>query len=173
MRSLRSSVVSKDAAQILLRIVSFPLIVAGIVALAAAPAKAHDYTQGALKIDHPYARPTPPGARTGGVYFTVRNTGTAPDRLVSVGTTASQSAEIHTMTMEGNLMKMRQISGLDIPPGGEVKLESGGYHVMLVGLSHPLAAGDKVPLTLTFEKAGPVQVFAFVEAPSAATPHKH
>jgi copper(I)-binding protein len=126
-----------------------------------------------LKIDHPYARPTPPGARTAGVYFTIRNGGKEADRLVNAKTPAAQSAEIHSMTMQGNLMKMRQVPGVEIPAGGEVAFKSGGYHVMLVGVSHPLAVGDQVPLTLTFEKAGPVQVFANVEAANAKTQQEH
>lgn len=144
-----------------------------LFALAASPALAHDYAVGPLKIEHPYARPTPPGARTGAAYFTVRNEGKAPDRLVKVASPAAQSVELHSMTMDGNLMKMRAVKALEIPAGKSVTLGTGGYHVMLVGLARPLAVGDQVPLTLTFEKAGPVQVFAYVEAAGAQTDHKH
>ena len=70
------------------------------------------------------------------------------------------------MTMEGNLMKMRAITGIDIPAGGSVSLAGGGYHAMLVDLVKPLHAGDRVPLTLTFDKAGTIEVVANVEAAS-------
>jgi copper(I)-binding protein len=143
-----------------------------VFALASLPSLANDYTLGKLKIDHPYARPTPPGARTGGVYLTIRNTGNADDRLVAVTSPAAQTVEIHSMRMEGNVMRMRAIEALDIPPGGAVTLGSGGYHVMLVGLAHPLAVGNQVSMTLTFAKAGSIDVLANVEA-QAATEHKH
>jgi periplasmic copper chaperone A len=71
------------------------------------------------------------------------------------------------MTMNGTLMKMRAVSALDIPPGSTVILGTGGYHVMLTGLRQPLTVGEKVPLTLTFEKAGGLDVSAYVEVPKA------
>ena len=145
----------------------------GALALVALPSIAHDYTLGTLKIEHAYARPTPPGARTGGVYLTIRNTGEEADQLVSAKSPAAQGVEIHSMQMEGNLMKMRAIRALDIPAGGEVTLGSGGYHVMLVGLSHPLAVGHQVPVTLTFAKAGSIDVLADVEAAQSAGGHEH
>jgi hypothetical protein len=148
-------------------------LASALVAFASLPALAHDYSVGSLEIEHPYARPTPPGARTGGVYFTVRNNGGTPDQLVKVASPAAQSVELHSMTMEGNLMKMRPLKALDIPPGRSVTLGANGYHVMLVGLARPLAVGDQVPLTLTFAKAGPAQVFAYVEAANAGASHKH
>lgn len=151
-------------------------LVAALAALfiGAVPALAHDYDLGNLRIERPYARPTPPGARTGGAYFTIVNAGRAADRLVRVASPASQSAEVHSMTMDGNVMRMRAVPALDIAPGASVTLRPGAYHVMLVGLAHPLAAGDKVPLTLTFEKAGSVDVTADVVAgPTDAHAGKH
>jgi copper(I)-binding protein len=144
-----------------------------VLALVALPAPAQDYTAGSLKIERPYARPTPPGARTGAVYFAVQNTGATADRLVKVASSAAQSVELHSMTMEGNLMKMRPLKALDVPAGERVTFGANGYHVMLVGLARPLAVGDQVPLTLDFEKAGAVHVFAAVEAANAGTTHRH
>ncbi|MEO9162980.1 MAG: copper chaperone PCu(A)C [Casimicrobiaceae bacterium] len=134
------------------------------IAFAPTSAIAHDYTLGELRIGHPYARPTPPGARTGGAYFTIRNVGKAGDRLLRVSSSAAQTVELHSMTMDGNLMKMRAVPALDIPAGSNVTLGTGGYHVMLTGLRQPLVAGNKLPLTLTFEKAGTIEVSAQVEA---------
>jgi len=151
-----------------------PIAVVAVL-LGSMPAFAHDYTLQDLHIGHPYARPTPPGARTGGAYFTIRNAGHAGDRLLRVSSHVAASAELHAMQMDGNLMKMRALPSLDIPAGATVTLASGGYHVMLVGLAHPLAAGSHVPLTLTFEKAGSIDVSAAVEAApiGAEMAHRH
>jgi copper(I)-binding protein len=147
--------------------------VLGVLVTDAVPALADDYTLGELRIAHPYARPTPPGARTGSAYFTVRNNGTQADRLLHVASPAAQNVELHSMTMDGNLMKMRAIPALDIAAGATVTLGSGGYHVMLVNLAHPLAIGGNVPLTLTFERAGSIEVSAPVEAPNAGAEMAH
>ena len=148
---------------------SLPFMLAVVALAIATPSSAfaHDYTLGNLRIEHPYARPTPPGARTGGAYFAIRNIGKAGDRLLRVSSPVAQTVEIHSMTMDGNLMKMRAVQALDIPPGSMVSLGTGGYHVMLMGLHQPLAVGDEVPLTLMFEKAGALDVSAYVEAPKA------
>jgi len=138
--------------------------------LAALPAPATDYTLRNLRIGHPYARATPPGARSGGVYLTIENLGTEPDRLLRVASPAAASAELHSMTMDGNVMRMRQIARLDIAPRTTVTLSSGGYHVMLTGLARPWSAGDSIPITLTFEKAGSVEVSAPVESTKGPTP---
>jgi len=157
----------------------FPLLAAAWLAFAAMPSLAADYTLKDLRIAHPYARPTPPGARTGGAHFTVRNAGKAADRLVRVTSPSAHVVEMHSMTMDGTLMKMRPVAGIAIPAGGQVVLGSGGYHVMLIDLARPLAAGDKVPLTLTFEHAGAVDIVADVEpagargAPAQGAAHGH
>jgi copper(I)-binding protein len=138
---------------------------------AAAPLAAKDYVQRTMRVEHPSARPTPPGARTGGVYFTLHNAGGEPDRLVRVASPVADSAELHVMTMDGNVMRMRAVPAIDVPAGARVALGSGGYHVMLVGLHRPLVAGASVPLTLTFERAGSIEVTADVEPAAAATAH--
>jgi copper(I)-binding protein len=144
------------------------IVVALAAALAAAPAGAKDYAQGAIRVEHPSTRPTPPGARTGGVYFTLHNTGGEPDRLLRVASPAAEAAELHSMTMDGNVMRMRAVRAIDVPARSSVALASGGYHVMLIGLRHPIAVGAGVPLTLTFERAGSIEVVADVEAAAAA-----
>jgi copper(I)-binding protein len=143
------------------------------LALAAASATASDYTLGSLRIGHPHSLPTPPGARTGGAYFTIENAGKSADRLLRIASPVAGAVELHSMTMEGNLLKMRAVSALALPPGGKVTLGPGGYHAMLLDLKRPLAIGDKVPLELTFEKAGAIHVDADVEAASTATISGH
>ena len=140
------------------------LSVAGALLLGVGSAFAEDYTLKNLRIDHPYARPTPPGATIGAVYFAIENLGGESDRLVRVATPVARAGEIHSMTMDGNLMRMRQIAALDIPAHATVTFNPGGYHVMLVDLKWPLAAGEMIPLSLTFEKAGTIEIAAVVEA---------
>ena len=133
----------------------------------AAPAAAADFTLKDLRILHPYARATPPGARSGGIYLVVENGGKQADRLIGATSPAARIAEIHEMKMEGNLMRMRPVAGVDVPAGGKATLSPGGYHVMLSELQAPLVAGTTVPLTLRFEKAGAIDVTVDVEAAGA------
>ncbi len=126
-------------------------------------ASAHDYTLQSLSIGHPYARATAPGAPAGGAYLTIENKGSTPDTLVAVKSPVA-TAQIHEMSMDGNVMKMRELpGGLAIPAGGKVTLAPGGYHVMLMNLKQPLVAGQSFPLTLTFAKAGSIDVDVHVE----------
>jgi copper(I)-binding protein len=136
-------------------------------------ALAHSYKLGALEIGHPWARATPPTAPAGGGYLTIKNTGTTPDRLVEVRSPAASSAQVHEMKMEGNVMRMRELAGgLEIAPGATVALAPGGLHLMLMGLKAPFKQGEKVPLTLVFEKAGSIDVELAITA-MGATPTHH
>ncbi|HEV7257590.1 MAG TPA: copper chaperone PCu(A)C [Bosea sp. (in: a-proteobacteria)] len=132
-------------------------------------ALAHDYKAGALKIDHPWSRATPGGAKVGGGYLTIENTGTSADRLVSISAPAiSGRAEIHEMAVNNGVMTMRLLeSGVAIAPGSKVEFKPGGYHIMFLELKQPLKQGEGVKGTLTFEKAGPVEVEFKVEAVGA------
>jgi periplasmic copper chaperone A len=146
-----------------------------LAALALSSAFAHDYTVGPLKIDHPWARATPKGASVAGGYLKITNNGTTPDRLIGGSTDAAKKFEIHEMSMDGGVMKMRELpDGLVIPPGATVELKPGSYHVMMTGIAKPLMKGDHVKASLTFEKAGKVEVEFYVEAVGAnATEHMH
>ena len=134
-----------------------------ILMLVAMPATATDYTLRSLRIERPFARATPPGARSGGAYFTIRNLGTESDRLLRVASPVAAAVELHSMTMDGTLMKMRPVVAVDIPAGATVSMGSSGYHVMLIDLERPLAVGESISMTLTFEKAGRIDVSAPVE----------
>ena len=155
------------------------LIVGTALALATLTAAAHSFKVGNITIGHPYARPSIPGQQVGGGYLKLVNGGAA-DRLVSAATPAAASVEIHSMTMDGDVMRMHPVDAIELPSGATVKLQPGGYHLMLMGLKAPLKAGDRIPLTLKFEKAGKVVVTVNVEVPkpataasSAAVPHQH
>ena len=149
------------------------LAIAAVTALAAAgAASAHDYQLRSLHIDHPFARATPPGARSGGIFLSIENKGNSADRLLSVSTPAG-TAELHQMVLDGGVMRMRAIAGLDVKPGDRLVLQPGGYHVMLTDLKRPLKAGDSFPLTLGFEKAGSIEVNVMVESMSAGAMHPY
>jgi copper(I)-binding protein len=139
--------------------------------LATATAQAADYDVGAVHIAQPWARATPKGASAAAGYMTVSNAGTTPDRLTCVSTEAAARCEIHTMSLEGGIMKMRPVEGgLEIPAGGTVTLKPAGLHVMLVDLKHPLEQGKMVEVTLKFEQAGTVKVDMPIAAIGAAAP---
>ena len=135
-----------------------------IAALAASAALAHDVTVGSLTLTDLWTRATPPKAQTGGGYLTITNNGDQPDRLIAVSTGIAGLAEIHEMKVENGIMTMRPIDGgLEIPAHGTVTLAPGGYHLMFMKLSGPVALADgKLPVTLTFERAGPVDTFLHV-----------
>lgn len=144
------------------------LTLAAGLALAIIPAFAHGYELGALEIVHPWARATPKSAPVGGGYMTIVNTGSTPDRLLSVSADVSRTVELHEMSMEGGIMKMRAVDGgLVVPAGGKLELGPSGYHVMFVGLAAPLEAGKSFKGTLTFEKAGKIDVDFEIESMSA------
>ena len=135
----------------------------------ATPALAADYTAGSLKISTPWARATPKGAQVGGGFMTITNTGTAPDRLIGGATTISSSFEVHEMSMDGGIMKMRMLKdGLEIKPGETVTLKPGGYHVMFIGLKDQLKQGGAFKSTLEFAKAGKVEVEFKIESIAAS-----
>jgi copper(I)-binding protein len=140
-------------------------------------ASAHDFKLGALRIDHPYATPAPPGASNGAAYLRgIRNTGDQPDRLVGASTPAARAVEIHRSVIDTqNVMRMRAIDGIAVPPKAELLLRHGGeHHLMLIDLKQPLKDGDRFPMTLRFEKAGEREVMVWVQTPrGAAGAHQH
>jgi copper(I)-binding protein len=136
---------------------------AGLVAASAALAQP---TQ--LDVANAWAGATPGKAENGAAYVTI--TSPTADRLVSANTPVAKKAELHTMSMQGMVMKMRPISGVDIPAGQPISLKPGGEHIMLMGLNEPLLEGQSFPLTLDFEKAGPRTVTVTVEKAGAKGP---
>jgi hypothetical protein len=130
-----------------------------LLAVWASAAYAMDYHVGSLDIAGPWSRATPKGASVAAGYLTIKNTGTAADRLVGGSSDAAAKFEVHEMSMDNGVMKMRPLKdGLEIKPGETVELKPQGLHVMFVGLKKPLQQGDHVKATLEFEKAGKVDV---------------
>jgi periplasmic copper chaperone A len=139
--------------------------------LSVAPARAADVKAGDLVVSQAWSRATPKGAKTGGGYLTIENKGSASDRLIGGSADVAGSVQVHEMSMEGGVMKMRPVeNGLTIEPGKTVKLAPGGYHLMMMDLKSPLKKGDKLPITLEFERAGKVQVSLDVEGVGAQGP---
>ncbi|WP_455480793.1 copper chaperone PCu(A)C [Bartonella sp. B12(2025)] len=137
------------------------------------PVFAHQYRLGDIEIIHPWTRATQKGIQVGSGYLYIINHGNTPDRLVSVSTNEAQTAEIHSMTVINNIMKMEKMhNGIEIPGNGEITLKPGGNHIMFMGLSQPFKIGDKISATLTFEKAGTIDVDFFVNTMRATSPSK-
>lgn len=128
-----------------------------------------------VKVEDAWVRGTVASQKATGAFM--RITPSANARLVSVSSSAAEVVEIHEMAMENDVMRMRQVQGVDLSAGKVTELKPGGYHVMMMGLKAPVAGGDTVPLTLTFEDAAKQrftqEVQATVRALGAAAPMKH
>lgn len=151
------------------RIVVASLI--GVLALGAATtARAETAQAGTIRIEGPWARATPGQSRVGAAYFTIKDTGTQPDRLVKVSSPVAARGELHNHQSEGGVMQMRPVQAIDVPSGGSVVLQPGGLHVMLMDLRQPLKEGEPFALTLEFERAGRVEITVPVTRPGARGP---
>lgn len=135
------------------------------------PVYAESVSVGDLVISQPWTRATAGGAKVAGGYVTIENRGEVADKLVGGSTDAAGRLEVHEMSTSNGVMKMHQVEGgLSVEPGKTVKLEPGGYHLMLFDLKHPFIKGEKVPITLKFEKAGNVAVTLDVEGMGTRAP---
>ncbi len=138
---------------------------ATLACVVGAPVSANEVKAGDLVISQAWARATPKGAQVGGGYLTIINTGKTPDTLIGGSTDVAVSVQVHKMSMQNGVMKMRRLeNGLTIAPGKTVKLTPSGYHLMLMHLKQPLKQGRKLPITLQFKKAGQVTVSFDIES---------
>jgi copper(I)-binding protein len=148
--------------------IAIACVLSGVVA---APARAEEVKAGDLVITQGWSRATPGGAKIGGGYLTIENKGSASDRLVGASADVAGKVEVHEMATNNGVMTMRPLDkGLAIDPGKTVKLAPGGYHLMMFDLKGPLKQGDKLPVTLEFEKAGKVQLSLDVQGVGAQAP---
>lgn len=141
---------------------------AAVAAVMSAAAFAADYALGPLTIENPHARMTIPGRPAAG-YMRIRNTGGEADAIVSASSTMAERIEFHTHLMEGSVMKMRQVAKVDVPAAGETEFAPGRFHLMIFGLNENVKPGGILPLTLTFEKSGRIEVEFAVEGIGART----
>ncbi len=103
-------------------------------------------------------------------YFVVRNAGDLSDAIIRVETSVADTAELHSVTLDGGVMRMRAVDSIPVPAGGEAVLEPGGYHVMLIGIRQALVDGESVPLTLRLRSGNSVQVVAPVRSGPPGSP---
>jgi copper(I)-binding protein len=138
----------------------------------AAPARAEEIKAGDLVITQAWSRATPGGAKVAGGYLTIENKGSAPDRLIGGSADVAGKVQVHEMATNNGVMTMRPLDkGLAIEPGKTVKLAPGSYHLMILDLKSPLKQGDKLPVTLEFEKAGKVKITFDVQGVGAQAPN--
>lgn len=136
-----------------------PLAAGALLIAGLTPAAARDASVGPLTVRSPWTRPTPPGAPAAAGYMRVTNRGRVGDRLLGASSPSVTRVEVHEMTLEGGIMRMRHLPrGLEVPAGGSAELKPGGYHLMLIGPRRPFAVGASVPVTLRFERAGAIRV---------------
>ena len=139
---------------------------AAILALSVAcsgAAQAHEVTQGTIKIDHPRAAPTPAGAKTGAAYMKIFNNGKEPVEIKSLSTPLAETVEVHTVTMTGDVMRMRPVPlPITIAPGESLKL-SKDRHIMLIGLKKPLVEEDMVPFKIELASGKTMEIDLYVE----------
>ena len=128
-----------------------------------------------VSVTDAWARATMPGQKVSGAYMQIRSDADA--RLVGASSPAVPRVEVHEMKMDGDVMRMREVKAIDLPKGKTVSLEPGGYHIMLMNLAKPIAAGEVIPLVLTVESGGKqqtVEVKAEARAPmGGGMPHNH
>ncbi|MDR7038121.1 uncharacterized protein YcnI [Methylobacterium sp. BE186] len=143
-------------------------VVAAAAAAERSPSPAPAARAGDLAIETPWLRATPGGAKVAGGYVRITNTGSQPDRLTGASMALAGRGEIHSMSMDGGVMKMAPVEGgLSIKPGETVELKPGGLHLMFLDLTGAPKVGEPVKGSLTFEKAGAVPV-TFAVAPIGA-----
>ena len=148
----------------------YPLVGIALFALAA-PVLAHSFAIAKIAIGHPWTRETAATQTVGGGFLTIRNGGKTADRLLSASSPFAAEVQIHTMSMDGGVMKMRPLKdGIAIPAGQTVELKPGGLHIMFIGLKQPFKKGSQIPATLRFLKAGTVKVGFAVQPVGSAAP---
>ncbi len=150
----------------------FSFISALILALAFPPLALRAEARGDVTVTRAWARATPQGANVGAAYLEIKAGGSAGDTLVSISSPVAARVELHSNVEENGIMKMRRLDALALGAGETRVLKPGGDHIMLLDLKGPLAAGDRLPLTLTFAKDGEVTVEATVEAIGSPGPGK-
>ena len=139
-----------------------------LLALAAFPA------YGQIQIENPWSRATPAGTKIAAGYLVVKNTSATPDRLLSATSPAAERVETHVHIREGEIMRMREVKGYDIPASGSFELKPGGAHLMFMNIRAPFREGDRIPVVLRFQRAGEVKIeFAVGNKPPAKAESHH
>jgi copper(I)-binding protein len=135
--------------------------------------RAHEFKAGDIEVIHPWSRAAPEGAKVAAGYLVIKNDGSSPDRLVSVTAEIAGKADIHEMAVDANgVMTMRPLTGgLEVPADGQVELKPGSFHIMFMDLKKLPKQGETFAGTLTFEKAGTVNVQYSVDGMNGGSGH--
>lgn len=132
------------------------------------------FSAGSIRVEAPWTRATPGGAKVAAGYMRIVNTGTAPDRLIGGSSEIADGFEVHETTTTNGVARMAPLAkGLEIPAGGTVTLVPGGHHAMLTNLKGGLVAGGTVKGTLVFDRAGPIAITYEVAPLGAKEPPGH
>ena len=123
-----------------------------------------------ISVEKPWGRATAPGAKVAGGYMLIRNQGATADRLIGASSSAAARVELHVHVNEGEVMKMREVPGYDVPAKGSFELRPGGAHLMFVEIKRTFKEGEKVPVRLKFEKAGEVSTEFHIGRLGASAP---
>jgi copper(I)-binding protein len=143
------------------------------ITFASSDKKNSEFRVGQIKVENPYTRATVAGQKVAGGFMKIENKGAA-DQLISASSPIAAEMQLHTMSMEGNVMKMREVKAIDVPANGSVDLKPGGLHLMFMDIKAPLKAGESVPVKLKFQKAGEIEIKVPVREMSAGSGHmKH
>ncbi len=129
--------------------------------------------QGDIQIEKPWSRATAPGAKLAAGYMVIRNKSASPDRLIGASSPLAARIETHITVKDGDILRMREAKGYDVPAKGSYELKPGGAHLMFVDIKRPFKEGDKIPVTLHFEKAGEIKVEFQVGSLGNAPSHQH
>ena len=126
-----------------------------------------------IEISDAWSRATPPGAKVAAGYLTIRNQSAAADRLVGAASPAAARVETHLTEKQGEVMRMREVKGYEVPAKGSFELTPGGAHLMLVDVRRPFKEGDRIPLVLRFQNAGEIRTELEVKGLGAQKAHSH
>jgi len=131
-------------------------------------------TEKEIEVESPWARVTPPGTRLAAGYMVLRNRSENPDRLMSVSSPLAARVETHITLKDGNILRMREIGGYDLPGRGRLELRPGAAHLMFVNIKQPFKEGDKIPVTLRFQRAGEIKAeLQVLKTDPPRDEHKH
>ncbi|MGP8307882.1 copper chaperone PCu(A)C [Vibrio sp. YIC-376] len=140
-------------------------LVTTLVALIASPMSlAHEYEAGNIQIAHPWSREAPPNAPVIGGFLQLNNHGDKEDALIAAESPVAGRIELHNHIMEDGVMKMVKVDEITVPANDTVALEPGSFHLMIFNPTQTPKKGDRFPVTLTFKKAGKVEVEMAVES---------
>ncbi|MEQ1754987.1 MAG: copper chaperone PCu(A)C [Micropepsaceae bacterium] len=157
----------------------FTLAALALIAAVAAPlcisvAQAHSYRVGTITIDHPWAPATRTGTPVGVAYMTISNAAPVPVLLLGVSSPIADKVEIHSMSMDGGIMRMRPVAGgVTIPARGKISFGPSGLHMMLLGLRKTLEVEEMEPMTLTFRGGLTIKVDLYIETSPMGGGHQH